>query len=123
MNNSIGILDINQATAKGPLSPFLTAFAMAGGIESACLAGKHQESLFPTVRAPHACKSAHRITAVEILLDHILNHRTEISVLLLETILIFSKELLNIIIENRIKNGIFRMTLTVDPGHSREDDS
>jgi hypothetical protein len=103
MNNSIGILDINQATAKGPLSLFLTEFGLVGGTESACLAGKHQEPLFPTVRAPHAGKPAHRIAAVGILLDHILNHRTEIPVLLLETILTFSKELLKIIKEHTIK--------------------
>jgi hypothetical protein len=82
MNNSIGILEINQATTKGPLSPFLTSFGMAGWTESACLAGKHQEPLFLTILAPHAGKPALRIVAFEILLDHILNRRTEIPVLL-----------------------------------------
>jgi hypothetical protein len=55
---------------RGPQNyfPFLPAFSMAGWTESACLAGKHQEPLFPTVGTPDAGKAAHRITAVKILL-------------------------------------------------------
>jgi len=39
---------------RGPqnYSPFLPAFGMAGGTESACLAGKHWEPLFSTVGTP-----------------------------------------------------------------------
>jgi hypothetical protein len=36
MNNSIGILDINQAIPKGPLSQILMAIGIAGRIESSC---------------------------------------------------------------------------------------
>jgi hypothetical protein len=45
---------------------------------------------------PHAGKSAHRIAAVEITLNHLQDYRTEIPVLFLEPILIFSKESLEI---------------------------
>jgi hypothetical protein len=60
--------------------------------EPACLAGKHQQALFPAVGTPDAGKPAHRIAAVEILLYHLLDYRTEVPVLLLETILIFPEE-------------------------------
>jgi len=76
---------------------------MAGRTKSACLAGKHQKALFPTVRTPDAGKATHRIAAVEIFLNNILDHRTEIAVLLLEPILIFSKEPLKIIKQHTIK--------------------
>lgn len=42
-------------------------------------------------------KAAHRIAAVKITLDHLLDYRTEIPVLLFKTIFIFSKEPLEII--------------------------
>ena len=96
---------------------------MTGRTESACLAGKHQELLFPTVSTPDADKPTHRIATVEILLDHILDHRSEIPALLLKTILIFTKEALKIIKEHPVKYRVFRMTLAVDPCHGREDDS
>lgn len=56
--------------------------------------------------------------AVQVLLDNILDHRTEIPVLPLESILIFSKEPLEIIKEYPVKHRVFRMTLVVDPCHS-----
>ncbi len=70
-----------------------------------------------------AGKPAHRITAVQVLLDNILDNRTEISVLPLETRLIFPKEPFEIIKEHPVKHRVFRMTLAVDPCHGREDDS
>ena len=58
-----------------------------------------------------------------MILNNILDDWTEIPVLLLETILILSKELLKIIKEHSIENRVFRMTLTVDPYHGSRDDS
>jgi len=52
-----------------------------------------------------------------------LDYRAEVPVLLLETILIFPKELLKIIKEHPVKHRVFRMTLTVDPCHGSRDDS
>jgi hypothetical protein len=108
---------------RGPqnYSPFLPAFGMAGGTESACLAGKHWEPLFSTVGTPDTGKPAHRIAAVQILLDNILDYRTEIPILLLEQIVIFSKKPLEIIKKYPIKNSVFRMTLPVDPCHGSRD--
>jgi len=73
------------------------------------------------LRAPDPGKAAHRISTVEILLYNILDHRTEIPILLFETILIFSKELLKIIKEHTIKNRMVRMTLAVDSCHGSRD--
>jgi hypothetical protein len=106
-----------------PLSPLLTSLGMARWTESACLAGEHQQPLFLAVGTPDAGKAAHRIAAIQVLLDDILDYRTEIAMLLLETILIFLKELLEIIEEHPIKYSVLRMTLAVDPCHGREDDS
>jgi hypothetical protein len=81
--------NVKEKFLPHPLPPLLTAFSMAGGIESACLAGKHQEPLFSTVRAPDAGKAAHRIATVEITLNQLLNCRPEIPVLPFKTGLIF----------------------------------
>jgi len=89
----------------------LPAFGMTRWTESACLAGKHQQPLFPTVRTPDAGKATHRIAAVQILLDHILDYRAEVPVLLLETILIFPEEPLEIIEEDPVKHRVFWMML------------
>jgi hypothetical protein len=62
-----------------------------------------------------------RIAAVQILLDNILDYRTEIPVLLPEQIVIFSKKPLKIIKKYPIKNSVFRMTLPVDPCHGSRD--
>jgi len=117
------VRDIQEKFLPHPFAPLLTSLGMTGGTESACLAGKHQQPLFPTVRTPDAGKAAHGIAAVQILLDDILDYRTEIAMLLLETILIFSKEPLKIIKKYSIEYCVFRMTLAVDPWHNREDDS
>jgi hypothetical protein len=84
--DNLTVRNIIQKFLPHPLAPLLTAPGMTGRTESACLAGKHQQALFPIVGAPDAGKSAHRIAAVEIFLNDILNHRTEIPVLLLEGI-------------------------------------
>jgi len=70
-----------------------------------------------------AGKPAHRIAAVQVLLAHLLDHRTGIAIHLLETGLIFTKKPLEIIKEHPVKHRVFRMTLAVDPCHGREDDS
>jgi len=60
-----------------------------------------------------AGKSAHRIAAVKITLNHLLDYWTEIHVCLLEPILIFSKESLEIIKKHPVKHRVFRMSLAV----------
>jgi hypothetical protein len=115
--------DIQQEFLPHPLTPFLRAFSMAGWTESARLAGKHKQPLFPAVGISDAGKPAHRIAAVEIFFDNILDYRTEIPVFLLETILIFSKKPLEIMKKHTIEHCMFRMTLTINPCHGRDNDS
>jgi len=117
------VSDIQEKFLPHPLAPLLPSLSMAGRTKAACLAGKHQEPLFPTGGTADAGKATHRIAAVEILLNNILDHRPKIAILLLEPIFIFSKEPLEIIKEHPIKNRVFWMTLAVDSWHSREDDS
>ncbi len=121
--DDLTVRDIQQELLSHPLVRFLTALGMTGGTESACLAGKHQEPLFPTVRTSDAGKPAHRSAAAEIALDHILDHRTEEAIILLETLFIFPKKILEIIKEHLVKHCVFWTTLAVDPCHGREDDS
>jgi hypothetical protein len=113
--NHLTMGNIQQKFLSHPLAPFLPAFGMTRWTESASLTGKHQQPLFPTVRAPDAGKPAHRIAAVKILLDNILDDRPEKAVHLLEPILIFSKEQLEIMKYHPIEDGAFRMTPAVNP--------
>ncbi len=115
--------NIKQKFFPHPLAPLLTAFSMAGRTKSARLARKHQQALLSTVWTADAGKATHRIAAVKILLNHILDHRTEEAVRSLKPILIFSKKPLEIIKKHTIEYRMFRMTLAVDPWHSTEDDS
>ncbi len=115
--------DIQQELLPHPLSPFLSSLGMTRWTEPACLAGKHQQPLFPAVGTPDAGKAAHRITAVKILLYNFLDDWPKEAVLPLETILVFSKEQLEIVKKHPVKHRVLRMTLAVDPCHGREDDS
>ncbi len=121
--DDLTVRDIQQKFLPHPLTPLLTALGMTRWTKSACFAGEHQQPLFPAVRTPDAGKSAHRIAAVEVFLNDILNDGTEITILLLEPILIFLKEPLEIIKEHPVKNRVFRMTLAIDPCHGKDRDS
>jgi hypothetical protein len=113
------VRDIQQDLLPHPLSPFLPSLGMTRWTESTRLAGKHQQPLFPAVGTPDAGKAAHRIAAVQILIDNILDDWPKEAVFLLKTILIFSEEPLKIIKEYPIKKRMFRMTWAVDPCHGR----
>jgi len=119
----LAMRDIQQKLLPHPLSPLLTALGMTRRAESACLAGKHKQALFLAVGTPDAGKPAHRIAAVKVLLHNLLDDWPEEAVLLLEPILIFTKEPLEIVKKHAVKHRVLRMTLAVDPCHGREDDS
>ena len=53
----------------------------------------------------------------------LLDQGTEIPVLLLETILIFAKKPVEMVIKHPVKHRVFRMTLAIDPCHGSKDDS
>jgi hypothetical protein len=115
--------NVHQEFSPHPLAPFLTALGMTRWTKPACLAGKHQQPLFSAVRTPDAGKPAHRIAAVEVFLNDILDDGTDIPVLLLEAILILSQKRLEIMKKHPVKHCEFRMTLSADPCHGRKDDS
>ncbi|MEA2005245.1 MAG: hypothetical protein U9O50_03170 [Acidobacteriota bacterium] len=91
--------------------------------KSACLSGKHEQPLFPAVRTPDAGKPTTRIAAVEITLHHLLDDRAEEAVLLLETRLIFLKELVKVMEEHPVEHGALRMTGPINSCHNRNIDS
>jgi hypothetical protein len=71
------VRDIQQKLLPHPLTPLLPALGMTRRAKSTSLAGKHEETLFPTVGTPDAGKPAHRIATVEILLNNILDDGPE----------------------------------------------
>ena len=65
-------------------------------------------------------QATHGIATVEIALDNILYDRPEISIILLETILIFCKKPLEIMEKNPIEDRTLWVMLMVDPCHNRD---
>jgi hypothetical protein len=125
---------------------------MTGRTESTGLARKQEEVLLPTAGAADAGKVAHRIAAVEacckersnkaisclkqsimrsprylrslvMAFGHIQDYRTEVSVLLLKTILIFCNKFVKIMKQHPVEHSPFRMTLTVNPCYGSREDS
>ncbi len=115
--------DIEEKLLPHPLAPFLTAFGMAGRTEATGFAGKHEQPLLPAVGTPNTGKATHGIATVEILLDNILDDRTEISILLLETVLIFCKKPLKTMKKDPIEDRALWVMLMVNPCHNRDKDS
>ena len=75
----------------------------------------HLFRLFPTVGTTDAGKPA-----VEVAVYDLLNDGTEEAILPLETALIFGQELLKVMEQYPVEHGAFRMTGTIDSGHSRK---
>jgi hypothetical protein len=121
--DNLTVRDIQQKFLPHPLTPLLTALGMTRWTESAGFAGKKKKPLFPTIRTPNPGKPAHRIAAIEILLNNILDHGTKETVLPLKPAIVFSEKLLKVMKKHPIKNSKFRMTLTVNPCHGSRDDS
>jgi len=66
-----------------------------------------------------AGKPATRIAAVQIALDDFLDDRAEEAVLLLEAALIFCQESVKVVEQHPVEDSPFRMSRTVNSGHSR----
>jgi|GEM_PF-7017337 len=75
-----------------PLAPLLKPFGVTGRTKSSAAKGKHDEPLLPTVGTVDAGKGAARVAAVEVVLDHLLDDRPQLAVLLLEAVLILAQE-------------------------------
>jgi hypothetical protein len=87
--------------------------------ESPCPAREHNEPLLGAVGTSDAGEPAAGIAAVKILLDHLLNDRSEKAVLPLETVFIFGLEPLEMMEKHPVENGPLRMAGTIDSRHSR----
>jgi len=96
---------------------------MARWAKSTSATREHDKPLFPTVGTADPGESAARIAAIEVALDHLLDDGTEEAVLLLETGLIFLKELVKVMEKHPVEHGALRMPGAVDSCHSRDKDS
>jgi hypothetical protein len=92
---------------------------MARWAESPGPAREHNEPLLGAVGTPDAGEPAFRIAAVKILLDHLLDDRSEKAVLPLETVFIFGQEPVEMMEKHPVKNRPLRMSGTIDSRHSR----
>jgi len=92
---------------------------MARWAESPCPAREHNEPLLGAVGTPDAGEPAFRIAAVKILLDHLLDDRSEKPILPLETVFIFGQEPVEMMEKHPVENGPLRMSRTIDSRHSR----
>jgi hypothetical protein len=76
-------------------------------------------------RSPHAPATDYEgepaagIAAVKILLDHLLDDRSEKPILPLETTLILRQEPVEMMEKHPVENGPLRMSRTIDSRHSR----
>jgi hypothetical protein len=92
---------------------------MARWAESPCPAREHNEPLLGAVGTSDAGEPAFQIAAVKILLDHLLNDRSEKPVFPLETTLILRQEPIEMMQQHPVENGPLRMSRTIDSRHSR----
>ena len=76
--------------------------------------------LCPAARTADPGEPAAGIAAVKILLDGVLDDRTEIAVRLLETLLVLRDEALKMMEEHPVENRAFRMARAVDSRHIQD---
>lgn len=76
--------------------------------------------LGPAARTADPVESAAWIAAVKILLDDVLDDRTEIAVRLIETLLVLRDEALKMMEQHPVENGPLRMTRTIDARHIQD---
>jgi hypothetical protein len=115
--------DVEEERLPHPLAPLLQALGMTGGTKSSGLAGKHQQMFRPAAWAADPGEAAAGVAAVQIVLNHLLDDRSEEAVLLLETSLVLCQEPVKIVKKHPVENGPFRMSRTIDSCHSKDKDS
>jgi len=104
--------------SRSPKVWMVNPLGMARWAESPCPAREHNEPLLGAVGTSDAGEPAFRIAAVKILLDHLLNDRSEKTVLPLKTTLILSQEPVEMMEEYPVKDRPLRMSRTIDSPHS-----
>jgi hypothetical protein len=110
---------IQENLLSHPLSPFLHTLRVAAWAECPCLAGKSEKKFHPAlfIGTFYAGKTVLRVRAVEILLYDFLHDRAKISILLLESRLVFRDEPLKAVKEHPVQNGLFRVPPAIDSSH------
>jgi hypothetical protein len=84
--------DIEEKCFPHPLAPLFQALSVARGAKPAGTAGEHQEVFRMAVRTADAGEPAARVAAVQIALDDFFDDGAEETAFLLEAILIFCQE-------------------------------
>jgi hypothetical protein len=115
--DDLAVRDVQEERLPDPLSPFLDPLGVARRAESPGAAGEHDQPLLPAIGTPKTGKSAPRVAAIEIALDHLLDDRPKISVLPLESTLVFGQKALEMMGDHPIENGALRMPRTIDSRH------
>jgi hypothetical protein len=115
--------DVEKKRLPDPLGPFFDPLGMAGGTEAPRLAGKRQQMLGPAARTADPGKAALRVAAIQIALDDVFNDGPEITILLLESALVFCDESLEMMEKQAIEDGPLRMTRAIDSRHIGKEES
>jgi hypothetical protein len=87
---------------------------MTGGVESATVAGEVEEKFRTTVRTANPGKPAAWVAAVEIALDHLFDDGSEEAVPLIETMLIFGQELVEVTKQHPKEDSLLGLARAVD---------
>jgi len=101
--DNLTVGDIKEKLCPYPRAPLLAPLGMTRRIETSGLVREAQEAFLSTIWTANSCKSAHRIATVEITLDHLLDYRTQVAILSLKPVLVFSEKLLEAMKEHPIK--------------------
>jgi len=117
------VRDIEKQGLPHPSAPFLPALGVAGGTETAGLAGERQQMFTAAVRAADPGEAGARVAAVEVALDDLLDHRPEMTVLLLEAALVGCQEPIEVMEQDPIEDRALRMARTIDSRHIGRADS
>ena len=75
--DDLAMRHVQEKRPPHPLAPLLDPLGMTRRAESPGAAREHNDPLLPTVGTPDSSEPATGITAVEILLDHLLDDRPE----------------------------------------------
>jgi len=77
----------------------------------------------PAARTADPGEAGAGIAAVEVLIDHLFDDRTEKAVFPFKTLFIFRQEALKMMKKHPVKNSLLWMTRTVEPGHIGTEES
>jgi hypothetical protein len=112
--DDLAMRHIQEKRLPHPFPPFLDPLGMTRWAESPGPAREHNEPLLGAVGTSDAGEPAAGIAAVKILLDNLLDDRSEKPILPLETTLILRQEPVEMMEKHPVENGPLRMPRTID---------